>query len=54
MHGTVYPNDPTNGAVKDALKIAADKVEIEGISAQEALDEAQAAAQAALDEALAQ
>ena len=53
-HGTVYPNDPTNGAVKDALKIAADKVEIEGISAQEALDEAQAAAQAALDEALAQ
>lgn len=52
-HGTVYPNDPTNGAIKDALKIAADKVEIDGVSAQEALDEAQKTAQAALDEALA-
>ena len=51
-HGTVYPYDPTNGAVKDALNVAADKVEIEGISAKEALDEAQATAQAALDEAL--
>lgn len=51
-HGTVYPTDPTNGAIKDALKIAADKVEIDGISAQEALDEAQKTAQAALDEAL--
>ena len=36
----------------DALKIAADKVEIDGVSAQEALDEAQQTAQAALDEAL--
>lgn len=53
-HGSVYPFDPTNGAVIDALKIAADKVEIDGISAQEALDEAQATAQAALDEALGQ
>ncbi len=52
-HGTVYPNDPTNGAIKDALKVAADKVEIDGVSAQEALDEAQKTAQAALDEALA-
>lgn len=51
-HGTVYPYDPTNGAVKDALKVAADKVEIDGIDAQTALDEAQATAQAALDEAL--
>lgn len=53
-HGSVYPFDPTNGAVIDALKIAADKVEIDGISAQDALDEAQATAQAALDEALGQ
>ena len=51
-HGTVFPYDPTNGAVTDALKIAADKVEIDGIDAQTALDEAQATAQAALDEAL--
>lgn len=51
-HGSVYPFDPTNGAIYDALSIAADKVEIDGISAQEALDEAQETAQAALDEAL--
>ncbi len=51
-HGSVYPYDPTNGAIYDALKIAADKVEIDGVSAQEALDEAQKTAQAALDEAL--
>ncbi len=51
-HGSVYPFDPTSGAIYDALSIAADKVEIDGISAQEALDEAQRAAQAALDEAL--
>ena len=42
-----------NGAGKssllDALSIAADKVEIEGISAKEALDEAQKTAQEALD-----
>ena len=51
-HGSVYPYDPTNGAIMDALKIAADKVEIDGVSAKEALDEAQKTAQAALDEAL--
>lgn len=51
-HGSVYPYDPTNGAVYDALKIAADQVEIDGVSAQEALDEAQKTAQEALDEAL--
>lgn len=51
-HGSVYPYDPTNGAVIDALRIAADKVEIDGVSAKEALDEAQKTAQAALDEAL--
>lgn len=53
-HGSVYPYDPTNGAIMDALKIAADKVEIDGISAKEALDEAQKTAQSALDEALGQ
>lgn len=52
-HGSVYPDDPTNGAIYDALKIAADKVEIDGVSAQEALDEAQKTAQEALDAALA-
>lgn len=51
-HGSVYPYDPTNGAVYDALKIAADKVEIDNVPAQEALDEAQKSAQEALDAAL--
>lgn len=51
-HGSVYPYDPTNGAIKDALSVAADKVEIDGESAKEALNEAQKTAQAALDEAL--
>lgn len=51
-HGSIYPYDPTNGAVKDALKIAADKVEIDGVPAKEALDEAQKTAQKALDEVL--
>lgn len=44
--------DPTNGLIIDALTIAADKVELQNISAQEALDEAQAIAQEALDEIL--
>jgi multiple sugar transport system substrate-binding protein len=52
MHGSVLPIDPTGGKVYDALNVAADKVEIEGISAKEALDEAQKTAQAALDEAV--
>lgn len=51
-HASVYPFDPTNGKVIDALKVAADAVEIDGVSAQEALDEAQKTAQEALDEAL--
>lgn len=42
--------DPTGGKITDALKIAADKVELENISAKEALDEAQKTAQKALDE----
>ena len=52
-HGTAFPDDPTNGVIYDALTVAADKVEIDGISAQEALDEAQKTAQEALDAALA-
>lgn len=48
-HASLYPVDPTNGQVHDALKIAADKVEIDNVSAKEALDEAQKTAQAALD-----
>lgn len=53
-HASVLPEDPTGGKIWDALEIAADKVEIEGISAKEALDEAQKTAQAALDEVLGQ
>lgn len=49
MHGSILPADPTGGKILDALSIAADKVEIEGISAKEALDEAQKTAQEALD-----
>ncbi|MGN0144905.1 MAG: ABC transporter substrate-binding protein [Clostridium sp.] len=41
--------DPTGGKITDALKIAADKVEIENVPAKEALDEAQKTAQEALD-----
>ena len=38
-HASIRPVDPTDGEIYDALKIAADKVELEGVSAQEALDE---------------
>ena len=44
--------DPTGGKIEDALKIAADKVEIENVPAQEALNEAQKTAQAELDKVL--
>lgn len=44
--------DPTEGQIIDALSIAADKVELENIPAQEALDEAQETAQKALDEVI--
>lgn len=49
---TATPNftDPTNGKIHDALSIAADKVELQNIPAQEALDEAARVAQEALDE----
>ena len=49
LHGTKAFLDPTNGKITDALKIAADKVEIENVSAKEALDEAQKVAQEAFD-----
>ena len=48
-HATKVFIDPTGGKITDALKIAADKVEIENVSAKEALDEAQKTAQEALD-----
>lgn len=48
-HGTADLMDPTGGKIMDALDIAADQVELENIPAQEALDEAQKTAQAALD-----
>ena len=53
-HVSSYPVDPTGGKILDELNIAAQAVELEGKSAQEALDEAQANAQLALDEALAE
>ena len=48
-HASVRPVDPTGGEIYDALKIAADKVELEGVSAKDALDEAAEKAQKALD-----
>lgn len=51
-HASLYPVDPTNGQVYDALKIAADKIEIDNVPAQQALDEAQKTAQEALDAVL--
>lgn len=44
--------DPTGNAIFDALRIATDLVEVEGVPAQEALDEAWEIAQEALDKAL--
>ena len=48
-HATKVFIDPTDGKITDALKNAADKVEIENVPAKEALDEAQKIAQEALD-----
>ncbi len=45
--------DPTDGKINDALSKAADKVEIEGVPAEQALNEAAKEAQAALDRVLA-
>lgn len=51
-HGSVLSIDPTGGVIYDALKVAADQVELENIPAQEALDQAQQKAQEALDKVL--
>lgn len=48
-HATKVFIDPTDGKIIDALKVAADKVEIENVSAKDALDEAQKTAQEAVD-----
>ena len=48
-HASTPLYDPTGGKINDALKIAADKVELENIPVKEALDEAQKVAQMALD-----
>ena len=53
-HASVYPNDPTGGLVREAIARAADRLQIENLPAQEVLDEAQRAAQKALDAALVQ
>jgi multiple sugar transport system substrate-binding protein len=49
VHATKVFIDPTDGKIIDALKVAADKVEIENVSAKDALDEAQKTAQEAVD-----
>lgn len=54
LHSTPAIVDPTGGQVMDAISIAVDQVQLEGIDPQTALDEAQEKAQAALDEYLAQ
>ena len=48
-HASQFTIDPTDGEIYDALKIAADKVELENVPAKEALDEAAETAQKALD-----
>ena len=53
-HASAYPYDPTGGLIREAVARAADKVQIENIPAQDALDEARRTAQKALDAALAQ
>lgn len=52
LHASKSFIDPTNGKIYDALKVAADKVELENVSAQEALDEAEKIAQSELDKTL--
>lgn len=50
QHASSQPIDPTGGKIYDALKIAADQIELENIPAEKALKEAQRKAQKALDE----
>lgn len=54
LHATPSIIDPTGGQIMDAINIAVDKVQLEGVDPQTALDEAQEKAQAALDEFLAE
>lgn len=49
LHAAPAFDDPTNGTISDELSKAADKVELENIPAQEALDEAAKKSQEALD-----
>ena len=51
LHASPSFIDPTGGKISDALSIATDKVELQNVSAGEALDEAAEVAQKALDEA---
>lgn len=53
LHATPSIVDPTGGKITDAIGIAVDKVQLEGIDPKTALDEAQKKAQEALDEYLA-
>jgi multiple sugar transport system substrate-binding protein len=48
-HASSPFRDPTGGKINDALKIAADKVQISNVPAAEALKEAQKTAQKELD-----
>lgn len=51
-YGVAPFTDPTGGKINDALNVAKDKVEIEGIPAKQALDEAAKIAQEELDKVL--
>ncbi|MCQ4088365.1 ABC transporter substrate-binding protein [Saccharibacillus sp. JS10] len=48
-HASVPYQDPTGGKITDALKLAADQVQINNVPAEQALKEAQAKAQSELD-----
>jgi multiple sugar transport system substrate-binding protein len=48
-HASKPFQDPTGGKITDALKIAADKVQISNVSAEKALKEAKEVAQRELD-----
>ncbi|PFN04725.1 ABC transporter substrate-binding protein [Bacillus cereus] len=51
-YGVAPFTDPTGGKINDALNVAKDKVEIEGVPAKKALDEAAKIAQEELDKVL--
>lgn len=52
QYGVAPFTDPTGGKINDALNVAKDKVEIEGVPAKKALDEAAKIAQEELDKVL--